>query len=496
MWYKSSDYPGIDQENRSLTIAFANLLQKIDSQYQPTPDELLAQLTSDEPVLDWWALPYHVHDLDILEVKSDNPEWPDTSNAVVKFNWNYDNSDTTLDHYCLVHDAASQTIIDSEDGIIKPASTYGKLVGWATYTPIEPDPDFDVEEARILAQAGTEPNTYILQEGETLWDAARKHNVTAEELIKLNELDDPRTLSKGVKLHLPVREAKARNEVTYEILPEPVPMHISKAGGTQKYTFGNAKSWNDIEVTGRKHAENSNHLIHAIAHVELDKEGAKAAYYMDRIDIGNYTVTGRPQFLTGFNHSHLAEGHVLPTELTAPKQEVIEAINEAEEALSEIQKAANIKPRIMDIMLENAPPASPERPMAEDYRATLTPLKDDETPMTFMAEESLIIHEVARRRPAKPLHKGQSVQLSHTFEKDNTLYGLPAGTKDSPFWFGIPMDKVISEEELYNFNVPLQERLAMHGRLSVQERGVVLLSKTLSQSTRLKRWIKNKQGVQ
>jgi hypothetical protein len=296
----------------------------------------------------------------------------------------------------------------------------------------------------------------------------------------------------GDKIHLPVRELTEKKVIRYEILADPVPMHVSHPGGTSKYTFGNATKWNDISTAGRKYAENSNHLIVAIAHVQLDDEDTVAAYYMDRIDLGNFSVTGRPQFTTGFNHSHLSEGHVLSTELTAPREEVIEAINEAEAVLQAAQQDANVKPKSMDITLETTQPEALETVVTDDYKTTLIPLKEDESPVQFLAEETITIHEMERRRPARPLNKGQSVKISHTFEKDNILYGLPYGTKDTGLWFGIPMDKVISEDELYSWNIPLNQRIAMRSRLSIQERSVVILSKVLSQGTRLRIWAKNK----
>jgi hypothetical protein len=46
-------------------------------------------------------------------------------------------------HFCLVHDmrdGINPLVIDSWDGVVKPASTYGSVTGWATYRDIKPQP--------------------------------------------------------------------------------------------------------------------------------------------------------------------------------------------------------------------------------------------------------------------------------------------------------------------------------------------------------------------
>ena len=286
--------------------------------------------------------------------------------------------------------------------------------------------------------------------------------------------------------------------IRYELLDSPVPMHVSKSGGARKFSFGFADKWSDIFATGRTHKENANLSIVAIAHVELKEEKTTAAYYMDRVDLGNFKITGLPQFTTGFNHSHLSEGHVVPSVVTAPKMEVIEAIDQAEvaaAAMAEDHRAPKIEVKAVDVAVVPEKPADPlPQPMIPDYRSTLIALNPDASPMKFMSEDNITVHEVERRRAAKPLRRGQFINISYTFEKDGTLYGLPSGTEKNEFWYAIPMDSLTSEDKLFDFNaeLSLSDRIALRKELTMQEQGVVLLSKFLSQGTRLRVWMKRK----
>ena len=281
--------------------------------------------------------------------------------------------------------------------------------------------------------------------------------------------------------------------IKYEVLDTPVPMHVSKPGGTQKFSFGHASKWQDIQPSGRLHKENSNHNIVAIAHVELKDENTTAAYYMDRIDLGNFAITGLPQFTTGFNHSHLSEGHVVPVTVVAPTEPtVVDSL--VEPTAAEVAAAAMEEDDRESMVAEPTIEQMVCVPQVDDYHETLLPLNPDGSPMTFMSEENLTIHEAERLRPARPLRKGQFINISYTFEKDGVLYGLPTGTEKSGFWYCIPMDSLTSEDKLFNFNtqISLSDKIALKKELSVQERVVVILSKFMSQGTRLQTWWKKR----
>lgn len=489
-WFNEENSQQIQTEDRSLTVAFANLLQKLDIENKYPPLALHGLLTSDDPGVDWWSIAEYVPEIEIKEVNPDSNTWPQAANAIVKFRRLDVATAGVVEHYALIADWRTRSIIDSLDGRIKTADEYGDPTGWASYIVIDPDPELDAMEAKTLAEAGNnQPGTYILQEGENIWDAARRLNLKVDELVKFNSIDDPRKIKAGYRLHLPTSTHEDHHIVRYEVLEKPVTMHVSQRGGATKYSFGHARKWSDIIPTGRRHNENSNHTIVAIAHVELEDEDTTAAYYMDSIDLGNYRVTGRPQFTTGFNHSQLSEGIVVPgiQATVVPEAEVVPTKRE------EIAEAI----KILDSVLPPEPGVEPvkvDKPVKTEpfYKTTLTALKDDRTPVPFMAQEDVLVHEAERKRPSRPLKKGQTVHIAYTFEKDGVLYGLADGPFQNNLWFGIPMDKIASEEELFNFDIPLSDRLTLGKELTIQERGVVLLSKIMSQGIRLQTWIANK----
>lgn len=500
-WFTEENSQQIPQDDRSLTVAFANLLQKLDVESKYPPVALHNLLTQDDPGVDWWSIAEYIPEIEIKEVNPDLPSWPQTANAIVKFRRMDVASAGVVEHYALIADWRTRSIIDSLDGRIKTSSEYGDPTGWASYMVIDPDPELEALEAKTLTESGNnKPDTYILQAGENLWDAARKLHLRVDDLVKFNSIDDPRGVKAGYKLHLPTFTHDDKHVVKYEILEKPVNMHVSNRGGTTKYSFGHARKWEDIIPTGRRHAENSNHTILAIAHVQLEEEDTTAAYYMDSIDLGNYRITGRPQFTTGFNHSHLSEGVVVPSLVIQHEAEPEPEAEEAVELPKEDIKVA-IKESLKAIDGFVAPVSVPEpvvsapdpQPHPEPfYKQTLTALKDDRGVIPFMAQEDVLVHEAEEKRPPRPLKKGQTVHIAFTFEKDGVLYGLADGPFQNNLWFGIPMDKIASEEELFNFDIPLTEKVAYGTSLSLQERGVVVLSKILSQGIRARVWIANK----
>jgi LysM repeat protein len=71
------------------------------------------------------------------------------------------------------------------------------------------DDDADADaEADPEPEAGSEPEepeheTYVVQDGDTLSSIAERHDVTVDELVELNELEDPDVLFVGDELLIP-----------------------------------------------------------------------------------------------------------------------------------------------------------------------------------------------------------------------------------------------------------------------------------------------------
>jgi hypothetical protein len=276
MSYKQTDFPAIPAEQRSLVVAFANLLQLFD--HSLAPDILYDTLKIDGD-LDWWSVLTNFPDIDMLEMTETEGTWPSSSRAVVRFRRMDEVAAGPVDHYCVVADHRLRTIIDSLDGKIKSADTYGTVLGWASYDEFKPD---------VVAP---EPAVTVAPKPE--------QRVTWYEVF----VDDT-------------------NKPTYQ------PMHVV-ASGTRKYTFGNALEADDIKPTGPKMAENANVNIVAVAHVPIGDETRD--YFMESTALGNhFMTTGRPAYTIGYWHEDLAEGHVERTKRGQIRPEIQKAIQEAE----------------------------------------------------------------------------------------------------------------------------------------------------------------------
>lgn len=401
--------------------------------------------------------------------------WPRTDDAIIKFQ--YQDLETPyievdgirqanlLDLYCLVADWTEQLILDPTDNEIKSAGYYGVPVGWVSYET-EPAPEVSKKN-----QAPDDPRYFTVLEDTDAWRIATRVGQPAEDIISHNDIEDPHHVPAGTVLHLPWPVSKKEQRViTFELLDKPRKMHVIREGGARKWAFGMAHQWKDISPSGPNYAEGANVEILMIAHVPLEENGEEitAAYMMDSLAVGDYRNTGKITSTIGFSHKHLADGHVELKKRPKPAPVAEEKVNTA---------------TVADIELALSTPAPEPEPV--NYKLTFKPLNDQRVARTFLANENIVVKEHDGRRPDRPMNKHQGVKIFGTFEKDGVIYGRPLGSVDSGYWYGIPMDKLIDEDELYNTSVDLPTRVAMHGSLTVQERGVVALSRILSVGTRI-----------
>lgn len=416
--------------------------------------------------------------------------WPRTNDAIVRFQYRSLDEPTIdvggvpttnmIDVYCPMADWTDQLIVDPETGEIKGSGHYGQPVGWISYQAVEqsvtPEPKKN--------KAPTDPRTHVVLEGESVWSLARRFKLPAEELIEHNDLDAPFGIEPGSHIHLPYPKPKADNPVIkYELLTKPRQMHIKKEGGTKKWSFGNAVKVDDIRPVGSTYAEHANVEVLAIAHVPVkDNEGNDKvlAYMLDGLALGQYAETGRVQYTIGFNHTHLADGVYIRarSKLVVAPDIVTPKINTATP---------------MDLKIATAEAMAVDlTPKPVSYKTTFKPLNERRIARTFLASEDMTVHDYDGRRPDRPLYKHQGVKIFGTFEKDGIVYGRPLGSVDNGYWFGIPMDKLMDEDELYNLDMDLASKVSVHGDLTMQERGVVTLSKLLSQGMKIAAVFKNK----
>lgn len=416
--------------------------------------------------------------------------WPRTNQAIVKFEYQSleepyimvdgERRGNILYAYAFMADWTDKLIIDPDNGQVRESGYYGTPISWASYAPTKPA----IVSVSKKNKAPDDPRYFTVLEDTDIWRIARQVNQPAEDLVDHNDIEDPHHIPAKTVLRLPYppEQKKEVPVVKFELLDKPRKMHVVNEGGARKWSFGNAKKWADISPTGPNYAEDANVDIHMIAHVPLEDEEGEvvAAYMMDNLAVGDYRNTGKINFTIGFSHKHLADGHVELKKRPKAAPVVQEKLNTATPA---------------DIELALSEPEPDPATHPNFWKTTQKPLNEQRIAKMFLCDpgkdengnpiNAIMVKEMDGRRPDRMLARHQGVKIFSTFVKDGVTYGRPVGSVDSGYWFGIPMDKLIDEDELYNTHVDLPTRVAMHGNLSLQEKGVVILSKFLSVGTRI-----------
>lgn len=233
----------------------------------------------------------------------------------------------------------------------------------------------------------------------------------------------------------------------YELLPEPQQMHTIK--DTRKWNYGNAKTWDDMNTTGFW-PQHTNVTILAIAYVPLTENGKdiEAAYYLDAMSLGDYKTTGMVKYTTGYSHSDLAPGHA---DKSAPPQVAEKAMALTPEELE--AKKSEVKQLVADEAAEH-----PDK-YPNFFKSTYQPEKEfiECTVVLPDGQESLLVQDYdpeGSRNPVK-VTRGREIFIAGTFEYGGAIYGRPALERDGKLtvtrhWYGIPMDCLVSNDELYN----------------------------------------------
>lgn len=435
-WYSQQYHNVVGSDNDSLIIAFCNLLQNFDIEVKPA--ELLDKIVRDDQLLSWDSLTDFDEQIYPNEI-GNYGEWPLVENSIVKFRVMSQRTGEPIDHYCLVVDPENHVVIDSLDGERKMPGVYGSPAGWASYvkdvTPLGPedaveDPPAPIEEAP----------------------------------------EDPTAIK----------------FVAYD---SPVDMHISKEGGTKKYAFGRHDKWDRINTTGRNFKENQNVKIVAEAYVPVEDKIAK--FYMEGVDFGNnYELTRRINWAIGFNHDHLEEGFVEEVVPEPTPEEVAEA--EKKEDWFEELKRVSTDPETGEVNYMLFATTYKAFPDPEEFTIVKRPLKDgefheEEVGYTlYLANDNVMLHDFETKRPDRMLFKHKGIKLTGTFWHDGTQYGRPLRAADSWHWYGVPMDMVTKESEIFRTELTQQERVEVNKLYPVEKYWYIPLAQTLAQYTKLK----------
>lgn len=488
-WHTTQELGDITpDETSSLVVAFSNLLQRLD--INKRPQEILEALeTEDNSSI--WATITSIEPRLMPTLTSDEPGWPEGSNSIMRFKY-VDEKGDLITYYCAIASPASHTIIDSNTGKVQYSGVYGEPTGWATYALVELDEDEETDQPKEETPP-TNPNTvqrsgvlYKVLSGDNIWRIATQYQLPVEDILAHNEITDPKTVVPGTYIYLPLTTLQKNSQpVIYEILPSARPMHVSNAGGAKKWSFGNVRSWRDIHDNGQHYPQNHNLLIVAIAHVPI--EGETAAYYLDATSFGNYRTTGLVRYTTGFNWQHLADGHVYPEfNPDTPIEEVIaqeieEMTQETEpEPIPEEVKAVEVAPE----------------PIV-DFRDSYRPLTPG--PVQYRSNKPIIVKDIEGIHTDRTFPGQHPFKIAGTFmdvvDGETVVYGLPAGLiRDGSIraWYGVKMDDLYNEDDLYNTSMSLKDKVAVRNQLSLDERLTVIFSRQISRLEYIKIYLARK----
>lgn len=510
--------------DESLLYAFSSLLNNLGIQVDY--NTLRTELEGEDLSFDTLAQGEYVH---IVE-KGEYGSWPTSNNAIIRFQYQDQdepyievdgNRDANIiDHYCLVADYEQKTIVDSADGVVKEPVLYGHPVSWAMFepgsAPKAATPKFDEERSYK-----------VLKGGESGWQIAQKLNIPAKDLEEHNadDVEDFGNIPEGTILHLPIRpDPKPKAKITeFEFLRRGLEMHVSKAGGTRKYTFGSLKSKADLKLTGPVAAENKNLLIFAIAHVPIGDE--TLTFYMEAGDVD--TSTKKVRWTVGFAQDDVAEGHMDPSEAPAPQvKEIIQTkLDEAAERkkqLDEAQAAKKAKAMerlamIDDVNDQDNPPSkrmnSDTIPTIEEERAAEVKAKaaanrdwwkttykpfPDRQPRVYVFNRDMVVQDFGHQCRNKFISYLEGVKIGGDFvNADGIECWRPQDAADNFVWYGIPKvdpetgePNLILDDDLHDTKLSLAERsTGRYGRLTPVERYfTVPLAKATSKSPLLQRY--------
>lgn len=378
-------------------------------------------------------------------------------------------------------------------------------------TPTIFDEDLAIDSRQAVSQfkrGEFKPgDSYRWRKDSDIWMVARRMNVNVKRLMEFNEIEDPKELEAGILVYFPSSSSKKRKTII-ELLPEPRPMHISKIGGTKKWAFGHMTTWDDAESAGGFYPENTNVDIVAIARVPIDDKddpAAEAAYYLDSRALGDYAQTQRVKLTVGYAWSDLAEGHIEKT--AAPPPPVAQIAIEKQEAdnpPADIDKDGFdrnfVEKRLEDTIKEGL----------HNYKETYQELVPPVPCIAMIPEDAgevdpttgtrfIWVRDFDTRRSNRRLLQYQEVTISATFEYDGDLYGRPVRSVENFVWYGIPMNMLQSQAELFMYNkrVDATTRFEQGGQLTLSERYFwVPMSKALTvYKPSFMRHIKNKNNV-
>lgn len=440
----------------SLRVAFTGLLER----YQLPIKELRISETSS-----WDGITECNNRITVNEL-GPSGTWPHTNDAIIKFHIQSDD-DPYVDHngflranikevYCLVNDINKKTVIDT-NGSIRDAGNYGVPMEWASFNVN----DKDREKSQFKPSEFKPGDSHTWKDGDNLYDIARRMNVTIERLMAFNEIEEHTELEAGVPVYFPVATAVPQRKIRYEVLPEARDMHVDRVDGAKKWAFGNVKTWSDFTSSGYYPHKTNLHIV-AVAHVPVedpDNPTAEAGYYMDALSLGDYETTGQVRYTTGYKWVDLKEGFAvtvsnpLMEDKLADRKAEIESALDLKRATDSTHDNDGFDPEFIQRRIDDSKGLMS---FTDTYQSLVPPamcLAVIPEGIGEVGEDGvrfIWVHDFSGHRPDRPLRNYQEISISGTFEADGVLYGRPQKSALNGYWFGIPMDLLDSQDNVYN----------------------------------------------
>lgn len=315
--------------------------------------------------------------------------------------------------------------------------------------------------------------TYTWMKDDQLPIVAKRLGLTRQELIEHNGIADPNNIQPGTVLHLPVAQpVKQERLIRYQILPEPRDMHVAKAGGCKKWSFGNVRTYDDFSSHGF-YPQNTNIKIVAVAQVPVedkDNPDAEVGYYMDALAVADYADTGRVRFTVGYRWVDLAEGLA-----EVPAAQPVAAPPTVTGSLA---KTMDVAPPPLKHDRDGFDPAFVEQRLADainngtyqfldSYQVLPVPIPCEASIPEGSGEierESgrrfIWVHDFLTKRPDRRLFDGQEVVIGATFNYGGQLHGRPELSIKNHNFFAIPTDFLEAEHEVYNTELDAETKAA------------------------------------
>jgi hypothetical protein len=370
--------------------------------------------------------------------------WPSGDNSIVKFIYR-DTKGNNINHFCLMHNAAQQLIIDSYDGVVKK-SPYGTPVAYATYENTNPQPVHQFNppaqptDTSYHAWSGkvTASRVSQVRANATHLAVGNLGNVNKDgllyagnvfDVIGWQKADDPYNDGRDIWLKTARNHWVWAYNTNFFTLPghgagEPeapsVPVKVNDVVYTRLKEPINLVTipeptnvWNFIGAPQIVKTVTSGTAFTAVGKAIKENDPTNTTYFMDEESFGQVDTSGLVGNPLGINTVDL----IAPPEKTynepAADQPTLQSENEGK-----------VEVKVL--------PPDPHK-FKQTYQGFLGPVD-------YRALGSMVIRDAEGIEPDVELSDNQIVRVGGQFEKDGIKYFRTQHSVTNNVWYGIPVD--------------------------------------------------------